>query len=160
MIMKSLFPLALACAAFSATALPKVGYYKSLYSLSQGEFTCSRVLSNTKQVTISGKKVTYFEAILGGGTKMTCIPQAFIDTDGTSDDGDPTRLIFASQSTAFCTSVDGNVHVDISFDSSRIFWSGDSYMSLTVPGSSAPVLAKLKERQTSYGEFFSATACP
>ena len=47
--------------AFDANALPKIGFYKEKYSAGHGSFGCAHVTSNTRQVTVMGENVTYFE---------------------------------------------------------------------------------------------------
>lgn len=157
---KFVFSLLAVSIGITAQALPKVGYYKTKHSDGQGSFTCSQVLSNTKQVTVFGKKVTYFEAKDDTGEAFTCIPQVFLDTDDTPIDGDPTRFIFTSLSTAFCLTTDGSRGLEVSFDANRVFWGGESHQHFVLPGTTTPAAVKVKQRQTSYAEFFSTTSCP
>lgn len=141
-------------------ALPAVGYYKDFYSPDHGSFVCSQVTSNTKQIKLGDKKVTYFEAIGGSGTPMVCLPQVFVDTDDTDVDGSPTGLLMVSASTAFCTTVDGKTSVEVNFDAKHIFWGGDSYAKTKIADLGISVPLKQKEKQTGYLEFFSTTGCP
>jgi hypothetical protein len=153
----ALLGIGLSCAV--AEALPTVGYYKSYYSADHGEFRCTRVLSNTKQVKLSGKKVTYFEMTNGDGAVLSCIPQIFADTDDTSVDGDIARVIFTSLSVAMCTS-DGGVYTEVGFDNTHVFWGGESMGMIKLPDTGINALAKQKERQTNYMEYYSDSGCP
>lgn len=155
-----LVALGASLAAAGALALPQLGYYKARYSPDK-TYGCMQVTSNTKQVTVMGKKVAYFEVVgFQGDTAFACIPQVFIDTDDTPVDGDPVRFLFSSPGFAHCTSADGGGSLDVAFSASRIFWTGDSYGPIAIPGYAASAVAHAKERQTLSAEFYSTTACP
>ena len=152
--------VSLAVAAAAVQALPQLGYYKTRYSPDK-TYGCMQVTSNTKQVTVMGKKVAYFEIVgIQGATPFACIPQMFIDTDDTPVDGDPVRFLFSSPGFAHCSGADGSGSLDVAFSASRIFWTGDSYGPIAIPGYAASAAGRVKERQTLSAEFYSTTACP
>jgi len=148
----------LALAAAKVSALPKLGFYKSYYSANHGTYGCALVTSNTKQVKIGTRKVTYFEFVTEDGVALTCIPQVFSDTDDVVVDGDPARMIFTSLSTAMCSTAGGVTFEDVEFDSAHVFWGGMSYGQVVLPDG-AIAIGMQKERQTNYAEFFSTNAC-
>jgi hypothetical protein len=158
--MKPLLVLAVAASiALDASALPKVGYYKSYYSADHGAYHCAQVTSNNKQVKIGTKKVTYFEMVTGDGVALACIPKVFSDTDDTAVDGDPVRTIFSSSATAMCSPADGSGGSEVEFDETHVFWGGASIGQVALPGGTVG-LGLQKERQTNFSEFYSASACP
>lgn len=155
-----LVALGASLAAAGALALPQLGYYKARYSPDK-VYGCMQVTSNTKQVVVEGKKVTYFEVVgIQGDTVFACVPQVFIDTDDTPVDGDPIRFLFSSPGFAHCSGADGSGSLDVAFNSNRIFWPGDSYARVALPGFPQPAVVRMKERQTLSAEFHSTTACP
>lgn len=156
---KSLTLIALALGVTAVQALPQLGYYKARYS-ADTTYSCLRVTSNTKQVTIMGKKVTYFEFQPVGGPKVACVPVVYFDTDDTPVDGDSAHLLFISTSNALCTAIDGSMGLEVAFSSNRIFWTGDSYGTVALPDVGANVVAHVREKQTQSAEFYSATNCP
>lgn len=153
--------LALSLAALSSTSmsLPKVGYYKSLYSADQGAYECVQVLSNTSVVAVGTRNVAYYKFKRADGLLLNCIPQVIIDTDGTSVDGTPEGVSFVSTSQAFCTSVDGKVQAPVTFDATHIFWGSETYPKVTLPDGKTAMLP-LRERQSATMTWYSATACP
>jgi len=158
--MKALSVMAvLAFAAAAASALPKVGYYKSYYSADHGAYQCAQVTSNTKQVKIGTKKVTYFEMLTGDGVAIACIPKVFADTDDTPVDGDPVRTIFWSSATAMCSTADGRGGEEVEFDDTHVFWGGTTIGQVALPGGAIGI-GEQKERQTSFTEFYSTGSCP
>ena len=156
---RELTVLIVALAAASAQALPQLGYYKARYS-ADTTYSCLHVTSNTKQVTVIGKKVAYFELVLGGAPKMVCIPVVYYDTDDTPVDGDPVHPLFTSATNALCTAIDGSSGMEVAFSSNRIFWTGDSYGTVTLPDTAGGAVAHIREKQTLSAEFFSTTSCP
>jgi hypothetical protein len=151
--------LSVALAAASAQALPQLGYYKARYS-ADTTYSCLHVTSNTKQVTVIGKKITYFEFVAGNGPKMVCIPVVYYDTDDTPVDGDSAHYLFTSATNALCTAIDGSQGSEVAFSSNRVFWTGDSYGTVTLPDTGTGAVAHVRERQTQSAEFFSTTSCP
>lgn len=157
---KHLTLASLALGMAGAHALPQLGYYKARYS-PEKSYKCMQVTSNTQQVTVMGKKVAYFEIVgLQGDTVFACIPQVFIDTDDAPVDGDPVRFLFSSPGFAHCTAADGSGSLAVAFSASRIFWTGDSYGPIAIPGYAASAVGHAKERQTLSAEFYSASGCP
>lgn len=154
-----LIAVAASLAAAGAYCLPQVGYYKARYS-ADTNYTCLRVTSNTKQVTVINKKVTYFEFTHAGGPKMACIPVVYYDTDDTPVDGDSAHLLFVSATNAVCTAIDGSMGSEVAFSSSRIFWTGDSYGTVMLPDVGSNAVAHVREKQTLSAEFYSTTSCP
>lgn len=159
MMKKSLTLLALALGVTAAQALPQLGYYKARYS-ADTTYSCLHVTSNTKQVTVSGKKITYFEFTTGGATKLACVPVVYFDTDDASVDGDSAHMLFFSTSNALCTATDGSTGGEVAFSSNRVFWTGDSYTPVPLPDLGTNVVVHVREKQTVSAEFYSATSCP
>ncbi|HRI19112.1 MAG TPA: hypothetical protein PL196_11365 [Burkholderiaceae bacterium] len=156
---RSLTLLALALGVTAVQALPKLGYYKARYS-ADTTYSCVQVTSNTKQVTVINTKVAYFEFQKPGGSKMACIPVVYFDTDDTPVDGDPVHLLIVSTTNALCTALDGSEGAEVAFSSSRFFWTGDSYGTVTLPDVATKAVAHVREKQTISAEFYSTTSCP
>lgn len=160
--MKTNKPLALAGLALTmaaAHALPQLGYYKARYSADKN-YTCLQVTSNTKQVTVIDKKITYFEMVLSDVGKVACVPVAYYDSDDTPVDGDPVHHLFVSTSNALCTAIDGSFSLEVAFSSKRIFWTGEVYVPVALPDVAMNVIAHFREKQTESSEFYSASSCP
>lgn len=143
----------------SHAALPKIGFYKSLYSSSQGAYTCAKVLDNTGTVNAFGKRINYFQYQREDGVVLNCVPKMFTDTDDTTSDGDPEGPIAASGAIAMCTTADSKVNVVVEFDGTHVFWGGESMAKLRLPDGTT-VLGLQKERQTNYATWVSSSACP
>lgn len=156
---RTLTALGLSLAVAGAQALPQLGYYKARYS-ADTNYSCLRVTSNTKQVTVINKKVTYFEMVLSDAGKVACVPVVYFDTDDTPVDGDPVHHLFTSATNALCTALDGSFGMEVAFSSNRIFWTGDSYGPVALPDVGSNAVAHIREKQTQSAEFYSATNCP